>query len=70
METAKEKSLGTIKMKDDEKRKLKHNTNCGLRFSPMEYAELEKKIRASTYRKLSDHIRKHLFNEPIVKHLL
>ncbi|SHH16831.1 mobilisation protein (MobC) [Flavobacterium frigidimaris] len=38
----------------------------GLRFTPMEYAELEKRFRASTCRKLSDHIRRHLFNKPIV----
>ena len=38
----------------------------GLRLTPLEYAELEKRFRASTCRKLSDHIRKHLFNKPIV----
>lgn len=38
----------------------------GLRFTPLEYAELEKRFRASTCRKLSDHIRRHLFNKPIV----
>ena len=38
----------------------------GLRFTPLEYSELEKRFRASTCRKLSDHIRRHLFNKPIV----
>jgi hypothetical protein len=38
----------------------------GLRFTPLEYAELEKRFRASTCRKLSEHMRKHLFNKPIV----
>ncbi|PWJ91298.1 mobilization protein MobC [Flavobacterium araucananum] len=38
----------------------------GLRFTPLEYAELEKRFRASTCRKLSDHMRRHLFNKPIV----
>ena len=38
----------------------------GLWLTPLEYAELEKRFRASTCRKLSDHIRKHLFNKPIV----
>lgn len=38
----------------------------GLRLTPLEFAELEKKFRASTCRKLSDHIRRHLFNKPIV----
>ena len=38
----------------------------GLRFTPLEYAELEKRFRASTCRKLSDHIRSHLFNKPLV----
>jgi len=38
----------------------------GLRLTPLEYAELEKRFRASTCRKLSDHIRRHLFNKPIV----
>ena len=38
----------------------------GLRLTPLEYAELEKRSRASTCRKLSDHIRRHLFNKPIV----
>jgi hypothetical protein len=38
----------------------------GLRFTPEEYAKIESRFRASTSRKLSDHIRKHLFNKPII----
>lgn len=37
-----------------------------LRLTPLEYAELEKRFRASTCQKLSEHIRRHLFNKPIV----
>lgn len=38
----------------------------GLRLTPEEYSQIERKFRASTCRKLSDHIRRHLFNQPIV----
>ncbi|MFH6997386.1 plasmid mobilization protein [Flavobacterium sp. FlaQc-57] len=37
----------------------------GLRFTPEEYAKIEKKWKASTCRKLSDYIRRHLFEKPI-----
>ncbi|TRX35862.1 plasmid mobilization relaxosome protein MobC [Flavobacterium sp. ZT3R18] len=37
----------------------------GLRLTPEEYAKIEKKCKASTCRKLSDYIRKHLFDKPI-----
>ncbi|OXG01700.1 plasmid mobilization protein [Flavobacterium araucananum] len=37
----------------------------GLRFTPEEYAKMEKKWKASTCRKLSDYIRRHLFEKPI-----
>ena len=37
----------------------------GLRFTPEEYVKIEHKWKASTCRKLSDYIRKHLFNKPI-----
>lgn len=37
----------------------------GLRFTPEEYVKIERKWKASTCRKLSDYIRKHLFNKPI-----
>lgn len=47
----------------------KENSNrtriVGLRFTPSEYAEIEKKWKGSTCRKLSDYIRKILFNKPI-----
>jgi hypothetical protein len=38
----------------------------GLRLTPEEYAKIERKWKASTCRKLSDYIRKHLFDKPIV----
>jgi hypothetical protein len=37
----------------------------GLRFTPEEYAKMERKWKSSTCRKLSDYIRKHLFDKPI-----
>ena len=37
----------------------------GLRFTPEEYAKIEKKWKASTCRKLSDYIRRHLFGKSI-----
>jgi hypothetical protein len=37
----------------------------GLRFTPEEYAKIERKWKGSTCRKLSDYIRKHLFDKPI-----
>ncbi|SHH09515.1 plasmid mobilization protein [Flavobacterium johnsoniae] len=37
----------------------------GLRFTPQEYAKIEKKWKASTCRKLSDYIRRHLFEKSI-----
>jgi hypothetical protein len=38
----------------------------GLRLTPEEYTKIERKWKASTCRKLSDYIRKHLFDKPIV----
>jgi hypothetical protein len=38
----------------------------GLRLTPDEYAKIEKKWKASTCRKLSDYIRRSLFDKPIV----
>ncbi len=38
----------------------------GLRLTPEEYAKMERRWKSSTCRKLSDYIRKHLFNKPIV----
>lgn len=47
----------------------KENSNrtriVGLRFTPQEYAKIERQWKASTCRKLSDYIRKWLFNKPI-----
>jgi len=47
----------------------KENSNrtriVGLRFTPEEYAKIEKKWKATTCRKLSDYIRKHLFEKSI-----
>ena len=38
----------------------------GLRLTHEEYAKIEHKWKSSTCRKLSDYIRKHLFEKPIV----
>ena len=38
----------------------------GLRLTPEEYAKIEKRWKASTCRKLSDYVRRSLFNKPIV----
>ncbi|MDX2001803.1 MAG: plasmid mobilization relaxosome protein MobC [Chitinophagales bacterium] len=38
----------------------------GLRLTPEEYAKIEKKWKASTSRKLSDYVRRSLFDKPIV----
>ena len=38
----------------------------GLRLPPDEYAKIEKKWKASTCRKLSDYVRRSLFDKPIV----
>ncbi|TDE49092.1 plasmid mobilization relaxosome protein MobC [Flavobacterium sp. GT3P67] len=47
----------------------KENSNrsriIGLRLTPEEYAKIYRKWKASTCRKLSDYVRKHLFNKPI-----
>ncbi|OOG75181.1 mobilization protein [Flavobacterium sp. A45] len=37
----------------------------GLRFTPEEFNKIERKWKSTTCRKLSDYIRKHLFNKPI-----
>ncbi|OXA73776.1 mobilization protein [Flavobacterium aquidurense] len=37
----------------------------GVRFTPEEYVKIERKWKASTCHKLSDYIRKHLFNKPV-----
>lgn len=38
----------------------------GLRLTPDEYAKIEKKWKASTCRKLSDYVRRSLFEKPVV----
>ena len=38
----------------------------GLRLTPDEYAKIEKKWKASTCRKLSDYVRRSVFERPIV----
>ena len=38
----------------------------GLRLTPDEYAKIEKKWKASTFRKLSDYVRRSLFDKPVV----
>ncbi len=38
----------------------------GLRFTPKEYEQIEKKWKASTCRKLSDYVRRIIFGKPIV----
>ena len=47
----------------------KENSNrtriVGLRLTPQEFLKIERKWKASTCRKLSDYIRKHLFDKPI-----
>jgi hypothetical protein len=37
----------------------------GLRFTPEEYAKIERQWKASTCQKLSEYIRRHLFNKSI-----
>jgi hypothetical protein len=39
-----------------------------LRLTPQEYEKIEQRYKNSTCRKLSDYIRKHLFNKPITTH--
>lgn len=47
----------------------KENSNrtriVGVRFTPQEYVKIERKWKASSSRKLSDYIRKHLFDKPV-----
>ena len=38
----------------------------GLRLTPEEYANIERKWKASTCQKLSDYVRKHIFDKSIV----
>ena len=48
-----------------ERENSKRTRIVGLRFTPEEYAKIERKWKVSTCRKLSDYIRKRLFNKPI-----
>jgi hypothetical protein len=48
-----------------ERENSKRTRIVGLRFTPEEYVKIERKWKTSTCRKLSDYIRKHLFNKPI-----
>ena len=38
----------------------------GLRLTPVEYANIERKWKASTCRKLSDYVRRNLFDKPVI----
>lgn len=44
----------------------KRSRIIGLRLTPKEYEQIEKKWKASTCRKLSDYVRRSLFEKPIV----
>jgi hypothetical protein len=48
-----------------EKENSNRTRKIGLRLTPEEYAKIEHKWKASTCRKLSDYLRKHLLNKPI-----
>jgi hypothetical protein len=47
-------------------KKIFRTRAIGLRLTLKEYEQLEKKWKASTCRKLSDYVRRHLFEKPIV----
>ena len=48
-----------------ERENLNRTRIIGLRLTPEEYAKMEQKWKASTCRKLSDYLRKHLLGKPI-----
>lgn len=48
-----------------EKKNSNRTRIVGLRFTPAEYAKIERKWKATTCRKLSEYIRKYLFNKTI-----
>lgn len=48
-----------------EKENSKRSRIVGLRFTAEEYVKIEKRWKASTCRKLSDYLRKYLFNKPV-----
>ena len=49
-----------------EKENSKRTRIIGLRLTPEEYTKIEKKWKASTCRKLSDYVRHHLFDKPVI----
>ena len=51
-----------------EKANSNRSRRITLRLTPEEYAKIEHRHKASTCRKLSDYVRKHLFNKPITTH--
>lgn len=54
-----------MKRKIMEKEKSNRTRRVSLRFTLKEYSQIEKRWKAGNCRKLSDYIRKHLFNKPI-----
>ena len=48
------------------KKNLNRSRIVGLRFTLKEYEQIEKKWKASTCRKLSDYVRRKLFEKPII----
>ena len=48
-----------------EREKSNRSRRITLRLTPEEYAKIEHKYKASTCRKLSDYVRKHLFDKPV-----
>lgn len=49
-----------------ERKKSNRTRIIGLRLTPEEYAAIERKWKASTCRKLSDYVRRNLFDKPVV----
>lgn len=49
-----------------EKENSNRTRRVSVRFTTQEYTLIEKRWKAGTCRKLSDYIRKHLFNKPII----
>jgi GTP1/Obg family GTP-binding protein len=49
-----------------ERKKSNRTRIIGLRLTPEEYAAIERKWKASTCRKLSDYVRRNLFDRPVV----
>lgn len=49
-----------------EKKQTNRSRIIGLRLTPKEYEQVDKKWKASTCRKLSDYVRRSIFEKPIV----